>query len=101
MIKSVAGPFTEKSFRGEDPTGKEAGSFGDLRPDNARERLLILHQSAENDRLTLHSLHYRKPHRTGRNCIDANSRVSKWRLTFARAEQELTDVSLVTIEDTR
>ena len=54
----------------------------------------------EKDLLTLHSLHYHKLHGTGRNSIDANSRNSKWRITFAWADQALTDVSLVKIEDT-
>lgn len=52
------------------------------------------------DLLTLHSLHYHKLHGTGRYSIDANSRNSKWRITFAWADQALTDVSLVKIEDT-
>lgn len=54
----------------------------------------------EKDLLTLHSLHYHKLHGTGRYSIDANSRNSKWRITFAWADQALTDVSLVKIEDT-
>ena len=54
----------------------------------------------EKDLLTLHSLHYHKLHGTGRYSIDANSRNSKWRITFAWVDQALTDVSLVKIEDT-
>ena len=52
------------------------------------------------DLLTLHSLHYHKLHGTGRYSIDANSRNSKWRITFAWVDQALTDVSLVKIDDT-
>ena len=100
MIKSFADSLTEKIFRGDDLTKKEAGQLGDMRIDKAQERLLILHHSAEKDLLTLHSLHYHKLHGTGRYSIDANSRASKWRITFAWADQEFTDVSLVKIEDT-
>jgi plasmid maintenance system killer protein len=98
--QSFADPLTEKIFRGDDLTKKEAKQLGDIRIDKAQERLLILHHSAEKDLMTLHSLHYHKLHGTGRYSIDANSRVSKWRITFAWADQELTDVSLVKIEDT-
>jgi hypothetical protein len=52
------------------------------------------------DLLTLHSLHYHKLHGTKRYSIDANARASKWRITFAWTNQELTDVSLVKVEDT-
>jgi len=100
MIKSFADALTEKIFRGDDLTKKEARQLGDIRIDKAQERLLILHHSAEKDLLTLHSLHYHKLHGTGRYSIDANSRNSKWRITFAWADQALTDVSLVKIEDT-
>jgi plasmid maintenance system killer protein len=100
MIKSFADPLTEKIFRGEDLTKKDGSQLGDIRIDKAQERLLILHHSAEKDLLTLHSLDYHKLHGTGRYSIDANSRASKWRITVVWADQELTDVSLVTIEDT-
>jgi len=100
MIKSFADPLTEKIFLGDDLTKKEARQLGDIRIDKAQERLLILHNSAEKDLLTLHSLRYHKLHGTGRYSIDANSRASKWRITFSWADQELTNVSLVTIEDT-
>ncbi len=100
MIKSFADPLTEKIFRGDDLTKREARQLGDLRFDKAQERLLILRHSSEKDLLTLHSLHYHKLHGTERYSIDANSRKSKWRITFVWADQELTDVSLVTIEDT-
>jgi plasmid maintenance system killer protein len=100
MIKSFADSLTEKIFRGDNLTKKEARQLGDIRIDKAQERLLILHHSAEKDLLTLHSLHYHKLQGTGRYSIDANSRNSKWRITFAWADQALTDVSLVKIEDT-
>ena len=100
VIESFADPLTEKIFRGDDLTRKETRQMGDLRIDKAQERLLILHHSAETDHLNLHSLQYHKLHGTGRYSIDANSRSSKWRITFAWADQALTDVSFVKIEDT-
>jgi len=100
MIKSFANTITEKLFNGLELTKKEARQLGDLRIDKAQERLLILHHSTERDLLTLQSLHYHKLHGSGRYSIDANSRASKWRITFEWANQELNDVSLVKIEDT-
>jgi plasmid maintenance system killer protein len=100
MIRSFADPLTEKIFRGEDLTHKEARQMGDIRLDKAQERLHILHHSGAKDLLTLHSLHYHRLHGIGRYSIDANSRASKWSITFAWANQKLTDVSLVKIEDT-
>jgi len=100
MIKSFANTITEKLFNGLELTKKEARQLGDLRIDKAQERLLILHYSTERDLLTLQSLHYHKLHGSGRYSIDANSRASKWRITFEWANQELNDVSLVKIEDT-
>jgi plasmid maintenance system killer protein len=100
MIKSFADSLTEKIFRGENLTRKEAKLLGDIRIDKAQERLVVLHHSSEKDLLTLHSLHYHKLHGNMRYSIDANARNSKWRITFVWANQELTDVSLVKIEDT-
>lgn len=71
-----------------------------MRVDKAQERLAILNQASERDLLTLRSLHYHKLHGEGRYSIDANSRNSKWRITFTWANEELTDVKLVEIEDT-
>jgi plasmid maintenance system killer protein len=100
MIKSFANTITEKLFNGLELTKKEARQLGDLRIDKAQERLLILHHSTERELVTLQSLHYHKLHGSGRYSIDANSRASKWRITFEWANQELNDVSLVKIEDT-
>ena len=100
MIKSFADPITKKIFLGEALTKKETRQLGDIRIDKAQERLVVLHHSSEKNLLTLHSLHYHKLHGTKRYSIDANARASKWRITFAWANQELTDVSLVKIEDT-
>ncbi len=100
VIRSFADPVTEKIFRGGKLTRKEGKRFGGLRVDKAQERLAILNQAAERDLLTLQALHYHKLHGEGRYSIDANSRNSKWRITFAWANEELTDVELVEIEDT-
>lgn len=100
MIKSFADSITRKVLVGETLTQKEMKQLGGLRLDKAQERLVILQHATEKDLLTLHSLHYHKLHGTGRFSIDANSRAAKWRITFEWANQELTDVSLVKIEDT-
>ena len=99
MIKSFADAITGKIFLGQTLTKKETRQLGDIRLDKAQERLLILHHAVEKDLITLHSLHYHKLHGTGRYSIDANSRVSKWRITFGWANHELTNVALVKIED--
>jgi plasmid maintenance system killer protein len=100
MIKSFADALTEKVFLGEDLTRKEVRLLGDLRLSKAQERLLVLHHSTEKDLMKLHALHYHSLRGTRRYSIDANSRASRWRITFAWANRELTDVTLVKIEDT-
>jgi plasmid maintenance system killer protein len=100
VIRSFSDPVAEKIFRGEKLSRKEQNSLGDLRLEKAQERLVILNQAAERDLMNLQSLHYHKLHGEGRYSIDANSRNSKWRITFTWANEELTDVELVEIEDT-
>lgn len=100
MILSFADSLTKKVFLGETLTRKEIKLLGELRLDKTQERLVILHHATEKDLLSLHSLHYHKLHGSGRYSIDANSRASKWRITFKWADEKLTDVSLVKIEDT-
>ena len=100
MIRIFADRATEKIFRGDKLTRKEEKQFGGLRMDKAQERLAILNQASERDLLTLRALHYHKLHGSDRYSIDADSRKSKWRITFAWADDELTDVELVEIEDT-
>ena len=92
--------MTAKIFHGEKLTKIERKALGDLRIEKAQERIAILNHATERDLLGLHSLHYHKLHGTKRYSIDANSRNSKWRITFSWAAQELTDVELVKIEDT-
>jgi len=100
MIKSFADALTEKVFLGEELMRKEVRTLGDLRVNKAQERLAVLHHSTENDLMKLQALHYLNLRGTRRYSIDADSRTSRWRITFSWANRELTDVSLVKIEDT-
>jgi plasmid maintenance system killer protein len=63
-------------------------------------RLQILNAATEKDLLIHHSLQYHALKGTKRYSIDANSRNSKWRITFTWSEDTLADVELVKIEDT-
>ena len=74
--------------------------LGDLRIDKAQERLHVLNQASERDLLSLQSLHYHRLHGLRRYSIDADSRHSKWRITFEWSHEHLKNVSLVRIEDT-
>jgi plasmid maintenance system killer protein len=100
MIQSFSDEVTRKIFIGEELNRKEKKLLGDLRIDKAQERLAVLNQATEKDLLSLHSLHYHALQGTRRYSVDANSRNSKWRITFAWADERLTDVLLVKIEDT-
>lgn len=100
MILSFADETTAKIFRGDSLTRKEERSLGDLKVNKAYERLLLLNAATEKDLLLYPALHYHSLKGKTRYSIDADSRNSKWRITFAWADQALTDVSLVTIEDT-
>lgn len=100
MILSFADETAAKIFRGDSLTRKEARSLGDLKVKKAYERLLLLNAATEKDLLLYPALHYHALKGSTRYSIDADSRNSKWRITFAWADQALTDVSLVTIEDT-
>ena len=100
MIQSFSDEATRKIFEGVALNQKEKTRFGDLRIEKAQERLAVLNQATEKDLLLLRSLHYHALRGTGRYSIDANSRTSKWRITFAWADEDLSDVQLVKIEDT-
>ena len=100
MSRSFADRTTEKIFRGEKLTRKEEKQLGGLRVHKTQERLAVLNHPSERDLLTLQTLHYHKLHGSGRYSIDAEARNSKWRITFAWANDDLTDVELVEIEDT-
>jgi plasmid maintenance system killer protein len=95
MIQSFSDEATRKIFLGEELNRKEQRQFGDLRIDKAQERLAILNQATEKDLLALHALRG-----SGRYSIDANSRNSKWRITFAWVDERAVDARLVKIEDT-
>jgi plasmid maintenance system killer protein len=99
MIKSFSNTVTEKIFKGELLTRKEIRSLGDLNFEKAYERLRILNRVTQTDLLQLPPLRYHTLH-NGRYSIDAGSRKSIWRITFEWSNDELTDVELVTIEDT-
>ena len=100
MIRSFADETTEKIYRGVSLSRKEERALGDLKIKKAYERLLILNAASEKDLLLYPALHYHSLKGTNRYSIDADTRNSKWRITFAWADQALTDVSLVAIEDT-
>ena len=100
MIASFADSATEKIYLGESLTRKESTKLGDLDVDKAQERLAVLNQASERDLLALPVLHYHALRGTKRYSIDANSRRSKWRITFAWKDENLCDVELVKIEDT-
>ncbi|MCW1883746.1 hypothetical protein OKA04_03335 [Luteolibacter flavescens] len=100
MIRSFADKATEKVFCGDILTRKEANRLGGLRLEKAQERLAILNRASEKDLLTLRALHYHKLHGSDRYSIDADGRNSKWRITFAWADEGLTDVEFVEIQDT-
>jgi plasmid maintenance system killer protein len=100
VIRSFSDPTAEKVFLGEKLSRKEEKALGGLKIEKAQERLAILNQATERDLLNLGSLNYHKLHGTGRYSIDADSRKSKWRITFAWSNDELSDVELVKIEDT-
>lgn len=100
MILSFGDSTTEKIFLGDSLTRKEIRKLGDLRISKAQERLAILNRSSEKDLMKLAFLYYHSLSGDDRYSIDADSRKSKWRITFRWADDELQDVELVTIEDT-
>ena len=100
MIESFVDEITRKIFEGEELSRKDLKRLGDLRIDKAQERLHVLNQASERDLLSLRSLHYHRLHGLRRYSIDADSRHSKWRITFEWSHEHLKNVSLVRIEDT-
>lgn len=100
VIISFADEVTEKIFLGDELTRRELKKLGDLDVAKTQERLAVLHQATEKDLLTLPFLHYHALRGSKRYSIDANSRRSKWRITFAWADQDRVDVQPVCIEDT-
>lgn len=100
MIISFADSVTEKVFLGEDLSRQEAKKLGELNLDKAQERLAVLNQASERNLMTLPFLNCHALRGSSRYSIDANSRRSKWRITFAWEDEEHVDVQLVCIEDT-
>ena len=100
MIKKFADTTTEKIALGRSLTKKERNRFGALNIDKAKQRLALLHDADEKALLMAPFLSYHSLQGTNRYSIDADSRRSPWRITFAWTNDELTDVELVQIEDT-
>jgi plasmid maintenance system killer protein len=100
VILSFADAFTEKIFKGERLTRQEAKALGDLRINKAQERLQLLNAATEKQLLLTPPAHYHALKGTNRYSIDANNRSSKWRITFSWEKDNLSNVELVTIEDT-
>lgn len=100
MIKSFSDKTTKKLFLGEALNKKERRAFGAMNVQKAAERLFLLDGSDEKGLLSASALHYHKLHGSDRFSIDADSRKSKWRITFTWENDEATDVCLVKIEDT-
>ena len=99
MIKSFSDEPTRKIFDGEALTRKEIRVFGSMNLTKTKQRLDILNEATQTNLLQFSSLHYHSLH-NGRYSIDADSRKSKWRITFSWENEECTDVELVKIEDT-
>jgi len=100
VIKSFSDQATKKLFLGETLNQKEHRAFGAMNVQKAAERLFLLDSSDEKALLTAPALHYHKLHGSNRYSIDADSRKSKWRITFTWENDEATDVRLVKIENT-
>ena len=100
MIKSFSNTLTEKIFLGEELNKKERKAIGSLKLDKAAVRLAELDKANEKTLLLAASLHYHNLSGTERYSIDADSRRSKWRITFRWENDLKTDLELVQIEDT-
>lgn len=100
VIQSFGDDVTEKIFLGDTLSRKELQKLGDLDITKAQQRLAVLHQASEQDLLRLPMLHYHRLHGTARYSIDATSRRSRWRITFAWTDEQATVVELVLLEDT-
>lgn len=99
MIISFADQVTKKIFERGPLTRKEQNKLGGLNFEKAAERLDILNVADERNLLLTSYLKY---HKIGGNrySIDADSRKSKWRITFFWKDEQLQDVEFVKIEDT-
>lgn len=100
MIKSFSDTLTRKVLLSELLTKKECKILGSLNLKKAVERLALLDVSNEKNLLLSPALHYHHLKGSTRYSIDADSRKSPWRITFCWEEEEMTNVELLTIEDT-
>jgi plasmid maintenance system killer protein len=100
VIQSFGDQLTEKVFLGTALSKKERQSIGALNLKKATERLAMLHTADEKSLMTAPFLHYHSLVGTDRYSIDADSRNSKWRITFRWENEEMADVEMVRIEDT-
>ena len=100
MIKSFGDKLTEKIFSVEKLTKQERKQIGSLKVEKAETRLDQLDTAEEKDLLLAPHLFYHNLKGTNRYSIDAESRKSPWRITFAWEDDEMKDVLLVKIEDT-
>ena len=99
MISGFADKITEKIYNGETLSRKEINKLGSLNLTKAYARLIILNNANEKDLILAVSLKYHSLGR-GKYSIDADARNSPWRITFQWDNEELSDVTLVKIEDT-
>jgi plasmid maintenance system killer protein len=100
VIKSFSDMTTKKIYLGESLTKKDRKRIGSLNIEKAKERMMMLATADEKRLLMAVYLHYHALRGTGRYSIDADSRRSPWRITFAWSGDEMVDVELVTIENT-
>ncbi len=100
VIKSFSDKATRKLFLGQPLNQKECRAFGSMNLKKAAERLFLLDSSNEKNLLPASALYYHKLHGSHRCSIDADSRKSKWRITFIWENDEATDVCFVQIDDT-
>ncbi len=100
MITSFDDETARKIFHGETLTRKEIRTLGSLNIPKAEARLQLLNQASEINLLSAASLHYHSLSGSVRYSIDADSRKSKWRITFIWEDEVRKDIQLVRIEDT-
>ena len=99
VIQSFGDQITENIFLGNALSKKQRQSIGALNLKKAAERLAMLHTADEKSLMTAPFLHYHSLSGSDRYSIDADSRNSKWRITFRWEDEEMVDVEMVKIED--
>lgn len=101
VLKSFSDALTEKIFNGDKLTKKERKKVGALNLLKAMERLILLDLSAEKYLMLHGGSRYHSLSASNRYSIDADARNSPWRITFQWENEEMINVELVEIEDTR